>query len=180
MSATGQTIKRLADTFGPSLTMEQAGDQTAVVVGVDKLREVLLFLKTDETLSYSTMTDLFAIDRYGREPRFEVVYLLNSIKLAERLVLKVRVADGESIPTVSDIWLAAEWLEREAYDMFGLRFDNHPDLRRILMVEDFEGYPLRKDFPTEGYGFDQPFKVVLEEEAGSAEDSGSPSKKVDW
>ena len=109
------------------------------------------------------MTDLFAVDRHGSDPRFEVVYLLNSLDLKERLVVKVRVADNEPVPTVSDLWRAADWLEREAYDMFGVRFENHPDLRRILSVEDFDGYPLRKDFPTEGYGFDEPFVVRLEE-----------------
>ncbi len=103
------------------------------------------------------------MDRYGREPRFEVVYLMSSTALGERLAVKVRVRENETVPTVSDLWRAAEWLEREAYDMFGIVFENHPDLRRILMVEDFDGYPLRKDFPTEGYGFEEPFRVNLDE-----------------
>jgi NADH-quinone oxidoreductase subunit C len=164
MSISGPTIERLSATFGASLTCEQAGGFLSVITGKDVLRDVLLFLKTDEGLGYTMMTDLFAVDRSGSEPRFEVVYLLNSLQLKERVVVKVRVADGESVPTVSDLWRAADWLEREAYDMFGVRFENHPDLRRILSVEDFDGYPLRKDFPTEGYGFEEPYVVKLEEE----------------
>jgi NADH-quinone oxidoreductase subunit C len=163
MSASDPTIERLTGKFGASLACEQAGGQAAVIARKDVLRELLLFLKTDELLGYTMLTDLFAIDRYGSEPRFEVIYFLNSLQLKERLVVKVRLADGELVPTVSDIWRAAEWLEREAYDMFGLRFENHPDLRRILTVEDFDGYPLRKDFPTEGFGFEIPFRVKLEE-----------------
>ncbi len=163
MSASDLTIERLTGRFGASLTCEQAGGLRAVIVGRDVLRDVLTFLKTDEELGYTMMTDLFAVDRNGSDPRFEVVYLLNSLQLKERLVVKVRVADGEPVPTVSDLFRAADWLEREAYDMFGVRFENHPDLRRILSVEEFDGYPLRKDFPTEGYGFDEPFVVTLEE-----------------
>jgi NADH-quinone oxidoreductase subunit C len=165
MRGAGATIEKLQSVFGAAITVEQAGSQTVVVVGKERLREVLLFLKDDGSLLYSTMTDLFAVDRFGAAPRFEVAYLLNSLSLKERVLVKVRLGEGESVPTVSDLWRAAEWLEREAYDMFGIRFEDHPDLRRILMVEDFDGYPLRKDFPTEGYGFDKPFKVSLEEGA---------------
>ncbi len=164
MSTSDPTIERLTGRFGASLSYEQAGGKPAVIAGKNALRDVLLFLKTDEALLYTMMTDLFAVDRNASDPRFEVVYLLNSLHLKERLVVKVRVADGEPVPTVSDLWRAADWLEREAYDMLGVRFSNHPDLRRILCVEDFDGYPLRKDFPTEGYGFEEPFVVRLEQE----------------
>ncbi len=164
MSAPSLTIDKLSGKFGASVAFEQAGGLTAVIAGKDVLRDLLLFLKTDEALAYSMLTDLFAVDRYGSDPRFEIAYLLNSLQLMERLVVKVRIADGDSVPTVSDMWRAADWLEREAYDMFGLCFENHPDLRRILTVEDFDGYPLRKDFPTEGFGFETPFRVKLEED----------------
>lgn len=157
-------IKRLTDKFGDSVTAERAGDQVSVVADKGRLRDVLLFLKTEQGLSFAMLTDLFAVDRYRRVPRFEVVYLLNSLELKQRFVVKVRVEDGEPLPTVSDIWGTADWLEREAYDMFGLAFEGHPDMRRILTADDFEGHPLRKDFPTEGYGFDRPFVVDLEKE----------------
>ena len=165
MNSAETTIAKLRAAFGGALTVEQAGSQAVVVVGKERLREVLLFLRDDGGLLYSMMTDLFAVDRFGAFPRFEVAYLLNSLLVKERVLVKVRAGEGESVPTVSDLWRAAEWLEREAYDMFGIPFENHPNLRRILMVEDFDGYPLRKDFPTEGYGFDKPFRVSLEEGA---------------
>lgn len=164
MTDTEKTIKKLTGAYGGSIAIEKADDLPCVTVAIERVREVLSSLKKDPELSFAMLTDLFAVDCYGRTPRFEVVYLLNSLQIKHRLIVKVKVNDGESVPTVSDIWAAAEWLEREAYDMFGLRFDNHPDLRRILMVEDFDGYPLRKDFPTEGHGFNEPFSVHLEED----------------
>ncbi|MGD0230123.1 MAG: NADH-quinone oxidoreductase subunit C [Syntrophorhabdales bacterium] len=170
-------VRRLTEKFGSALTVEEPvgrDHQAAVVVPKERLRDVLLFMKTDEALLYTMMTDLFAVDHYGDAPRFEIVYLMSSVTLKDRLAVKVRAGDGEPVPTVSDMWRAAEWLEREAYDMFGLPFENHPDLRRILMVEDFEGYPLRKDFPIEGYGFDEPFRVNLDRaQAGEGGEPGA-------
>jgi NADH-quinone oxidoreductase subunit C len=164
MKDTGIMLARLSDAFGGSVAVERAEGQPLVVAAKEKLREVLIFLKGDENLAFTMLTDLFAVDYYHRIPRFEVVYLLTSLKLNNRLTVKVKVADGEHVPTVSDVWRAADWLEREAYDMFGITFDNHPDLRRILMIEEFDGHPLRKDFPTEGHGFNEPFSIYLEEE----------------
>jgi NADH-quinone oxidoreductase subunit C len=163
-TAAENVIKKLADKFGGSIAIERAGELTSIVVDRGKLREALLFLKTDSDVLFEMLTDLFAVDCYGREPRFEVVYLLTSLGRNVRLVVKTRVGDGEPVPTVSDIFSVADWLEREAYDMFGLRFEGHPNLTRILTVDDFDGHPLRKDFPTEGYGFDKPFTVNLGEE----------------
>lgn len=157
-------IDKLSGKFGSSVTFEMAGSQPTAVVDKVKLREVLSFLKSASDFGSPMLTDLFPVDYFPKNPRFEVVYLLTSLQTKERLVIKVRLNDGERVGSVSDIFASAEWLEREAFDMFGIRFDNHPDMRRILMVEDFDGFPLRKDFPTEGYGFDKPFKVELEEE----------------
>jgi NADH-quinone oxidoreductase subunit C len=159
-----KAIKRLESRFAGFVTVDKAGGQTNAVIDKGKLRDALLFLKTEGDLAYTMLTDLFIVDYHPREPRFEVVYLLTSWELKDRVVVKVRIVDGERVPTVSDLWGAANWLEREAYDMFGVRFDAHPDLRRILMMEDFDGHPLRKDYPTEGYGFEKPFKVELAEE----------------
>jgi NADH-quinone oxidoreductase subunit C len=164
LTISDKAIKRLAAQFAGSVVVETAGFQTNAVVEKSRLRDILLFLKKEEGLAYSMLTDLFVVDHHPKDPRFEIVYLLTSWELKDRVVVKVRIVDGERMPSVSDLFEAANWLEREAYDMFGVRFDDHPDLRRILMVEDFDGHPLRKDFPTEGYGFDKPFKVELEEE----------------
>ncbi len=157
-------IRRVAEAFGNSVVVERSGSQTSVAVGKNSLRDVLLFLKSDEELRFTVLTDLFVVDRGHVRPRFEIVYLLNSFESKKRITIKTRIDDGESVPTVSDLWGGAEWLEREAYDMFGLKFEGHPFLRRILTVEDFDGHPLRKDFPTEGFAFDTPVKVDLTEE----------------
>jgi NADH-quinone oxidoreductase subunit C len=103
------------------------------------------------------LTDLCGVDFFPAQPRFEVVYLLYSMKAQQRLRLKIRVGESESVSSVESIWKAADWLEREVYDLFGITFDNHPDLRRILLWDGYEGYPLRKDFPVEGPDFDKPF-----------------------
>jgi NADH-quinone oxidoreductase subunit C len=124
------------------------------------------FLHDDEELSYDMLIDLTAVDYYEKSPRFEIVYLLHSMKFANRIRIKIGCDEAEEIETVSDIWRSAEWLEREVYDMFGIRFRGHPDLRRILLTDDFEGHPLKKDFPVEGYDFDKPFEVKLEEGQG--------------
>ena len=86
----------------------------------------------------------------GREPRFEVVYHLFSISRHHRIRLKAMVGENETIPSVISVWGTADWLEREAYDMYGIVFDGHPNLTRILMPDDWDGYPLRKDYPLKG------------------------------
>jgi NADH-quinone oxidoreductase subunit C len=102
-------------------------------------------------LSFDYLIDISSVDNFGDEPRFEIVYELYSITLGVHLRLKTRVSeDPGEVPTVSDIWPAANWHEREIYDMMGLRFTDHPDLRRILMWEGYPYFPLRKEFPLEG------------------------------
>jgi NADH-quinone oxidoreductase subunit C len=103
------------------------------------------------------LADLCGVDYFPQAPRFEVVYLLYSFKNNHRLRVKIKVGEGESVLSVESIWKAADWLEREAYDLFGISFANHPDLRRILLWDGYEGHPLRKDFPVEGPDFDKPF-----------------------
>ncbi len=143
--------------------MEFRGE-TSITIAAGQLRDVMVFLKDSDNCAYDLLVDLTGIDYGSRSPRFTVVYLLHSMKFNNRLRIKVDVEEGGAVETVADIWKAADWLEREAYDMFGISFSNHPDLRRILLEEDFAGHPLRKDFPLEGADFGTPFNVCLEEE----------------
>jgi NADH-quinone oxidoreductase subunit C len=103
-------------------------------------------------LRFSFLSDITTLDRFTIEPRFEVNYHLLSLDRRERVRLKVRLSGSDpSIHSVTTIWPTANWHERENFDLFGIRFEGHPDLRRILMPDDWEGYPLRKDYPVEGY-----------------------------
>jgi len=122
------------------------GDDT-VVVGPEALREVATFLHDDAEVGFEILMDVTAVDYLRRKPRFEVVYHFLSHRRNQRLRIKVPV-DGKDprVPTLQDLWISANWLEREVWDMFGVRFDDHPDLRRILMYEEFEGHALRKDY----------------------------------
>ncbi|MBI4638847.1 MAG: NADH-quinone oxidoreductase subunit C [Candidatus Rokubacteria bacterium] len=147
-------LERLGQTFGASIveTHDHRGDQTAVVAP-DAIIAVLRYCRDDPALAFDLLMDLTAVDylRYpGREdgPRFEVVYHLYSIPKHHRLRVKVRVdEDDPHVPTAVGLWPIANWFEREVWDMFGVRFDGHPDLRRLLMYEEFAGHPLRKDYP---------------------------------
>ena len=125
------------------------------MIAARDIREVAKFCK--EELSFDYLLDISSVDNFGEEPRFEVVYELYSITLAIHLRLKLRVAeDAATVDTVSDIWPTANWHEREIYDMMGLRFNGHPDLRRILMWDGYPYFPLRKEFPLEGKPSDMP------------------------
>ncbi|MEN2986466.1 MAG: NADH-quinone oxidoreductase subunit C [Thermodesulfovibrionaceae bacterium] len=124
-------------------------DECTVTVKKEKIRDILKYLKDTPSLEFDYLVDLTAVDYLGfREPRFDVVYYLMSIKHKHRIRIKAQVSEQECfIDTVSDIWATANWFERECFDMFGIKFKGHPDLRRILMPEDWIGYPLRKDYP---------------------------------
>jgi NADH-quinone oxidoreductase subunit C len=124
--------------------------QTTIYVSRDDLPAVARVLRGGPDFRFDFLAELTAVDFWPREPRFELVYVLVSIERRARLRLKVRVrGDGARIGTVSDVWPAANWLEREVWDLFGVVFDGHPDPRRLLMPEDWEGYPLRKDYPVQ-------------------------------
>jgi len=125
-------------------------EEMTIVIARGFLREACSLLKLD--LGFTFLADLTAVDWYPSEPRFEVVYHLLSMKSKERLRLKVKLAgDDANVESVTGIWPAANFFEREVYDLFGVRFAGHPNLRRIMMPEDWEGHPLRKDYPVEGY-----------------------------
>jgi NADH-quinone oxidoreductase subunit C len=117
----------------------------------------MLTLHDNDDLPYDLLFDVLGIDRLPEKPRFDLIYILMSTKDFSRLFVRLKVEEGEQVPSVSSIWHSANWGEREVYDLMGIAFSDHPDLKRILMWKNFEGHPLRKDFPLEGKGFDRPF-----------------------
>ncbi len=145
------TLKKLKEKF-PDYVLDAGEFRDQVYVYVDKrgVLEVLNFLRDDAQLNYDFLTDLTAVDNLGKEPRFEMVYNLYSIKYRHRFRVKVSLAEDESIPSSVEVWKTADWHEREVFDMFGINFEGHPDLRRIMMPDDYPGHPLRKDFPLQG------------------------------
>jgi len=127
---------------------EKFGELT-IEVSPERVVEACRLLK--DSLQFERLSTVTAVDRYPSEPRFEVVYHLQSIARNEWLRLKCRLAgDSPEIDTVTGVWRGANWYEREAFDLFGIRFRNHPDPRRIMMPDDWEGHPLRRDYPVTG------------------------------
>ncbi|MBC8104564.1 MAG: NADH-quinone oxidoreductase subunit C [Cytophagales bacterium] len=128
-------------------------DQDFLTVRKDRIVDILTTLRDDADCDYRLVSDIFGVDLLGfdREPRFEVIYSLYSLSTNRRIVIKAQVDEDEAaIDTVSDVWPAANWPEREIFDLFGIHFKGHPDLRRILMPDDWVGHPLRKDYPLGG------------------------------
>ncbi|OGQ06291.1 MAG: hypothetical protein A2W61_06680 [Deltaproteobacteria bacterium RIFCSPLOWO2_01_44_7] len=144
-----EAIDHLKRAFGPAIleTSNNLGNETAVV-SKEKIVEVVKFLRDTPDLKFNFMMDLAGADYPGRSERFEVIYHFYSLSTKKRIRLKVRVSEENlEIPSIHTLYKAANWFEREAFDMFGIRFQGHPNLKRILMFEEFEGYPLRKDYP---------------------------------
>ena len=147
-------LERVRARFGPGVVdaHDHRGDHTAIVAR-DALLSVLVWCRDEPALAFDMLTDLTAVDylQYpGREdgPRFEVVYHLYSVPHNHRLRVKVRVEEDDAVvPSAVALWPIANWFEREVWDMFGVRFEGHPDPRRLLMYEEFVGHPLRKDYP---------------------------------
>ncbi|HBB41148.1 MAG: NADH-quinone oxidoreductase subunit C [Nitrospirae bacterium CG18_big_fil_WC_8_21_14_2_50_70_55] len=143
-----ETVACLRERFPAAILETHAfrGDDT-VVIGPEALRAVATFLHDDLDHGFEILMDVTAVDYLRRKPRFEVVYHFLSHRRRERLRLKVPV-DGKSpvVPSLCDLWPSANWYEREVWDMYGVRFEGHPDLRRILMYDEFVGFPLRKDY----------------------------------
>ncbi len=143
------TLKKLAERFPGAIveTHSHRGDDTAVVKK-EAILDICTFLKNDEGLLYNFMMDLTAVDYLGKDPRFEVVYHLFSLKHNMRVRIKARVPESDcSIDSIVPVWIGANWFEREVYDMYGITFNGHPEMRRILLYEEFQGHPLRKDYP---------------------------------
>jgi len=179
-------IERLRAQLGGAIleTSELRGDEVAVVAPASWI-EAARLLRDDRELAMDHFVDLTAVDRPEREPdgpRFDVLLSLRSSKRNHRVRLLTRVADGQALASVVPLWLGANWAEREVWDMFGIRFEGHPDLRRILLYEEFEGHPLRKDYPIERA---QPL-VPYRDDADVSKlppfgaDEGQPMARVDW
>ena len=129
-------------------------DRNELTIWVDRvaLRDCCLALRSNSQLQYNALADLTCVDWYPKEPRFEVVYQLFSTANKKYLRLKVRLSgDDANVDSLTPLWPGANFFEREVFDLFGVRFDEHPNLTRIMMPEDWEGHPLRKDYPVEGY-----------------------------
>lgn len=154
MSA-AQDIEKLSAKFGENVvgTKEFRGEHT-INVKHGVLHEVLAAAKKE--MGYEMIIDISSLDHFGEDPRFEMVYELASLDDSKHLRVKAKVSEEEEVPTATDIWLGADWHEREVYDMMGIRFSGHPDLRRILMWEGYPFYPLRKDFPLAGRPSEMP------------------------
>ncbi len=153
MSAAEQLQKMLsgkeAGAFSPVLEIRNGG--LIAVVAPKQIVPFLTFLRDDKNLLFQQLMDVTGADYPEREKRFEVVYQLLSLRHNRRLMVKICAGEGESVPSVTKVFSSAGWYEREAFDLYGVSFSGHPDLRRILTDYNFEGHPLRKDFPLTGY-----------------------------
>jgi NADH-quinone oxidoreductase subunit C len=143
------TLKALKDRFGaavPDCGLDR-GDLTALVLR-DSLHEIAVFLKNTPGLDFQMLIDLCGVDYLPRKPRFEVVYQFHCLERNERLRLKVQIEESDcEVDSLADLYPIADWLEREAWDMFGVVFRGHPNLKRLLMYDSFVGHPLRRDYP---------------------------------
>ena len=178
-------VKAIETKFG-SRVLEKTnfrGDESVYVVPRD-WREVATFLRESE-LDMQQFIDLTAVDYPEREPddpRFEVILRARSVTTKARITLKTKLEDGASLATLTDVWPGANWAEREVWDMFGIKFDGHPDMRRILMYEEFEGFPLRKDYPIDRT---QPLveyreNVATHKLAPFGQEEGQPFARIQW
>ena len=144
-----QVLDRLTDELGDAVLDSHTdhGDETACIE-VGQLHRAARFLRDDPELAMNMLVDVTAVDRPDRNKRFDIVYHFHSLEHGHRIRLKVEASDsGEpEVRTLADLWKSAQWLEREVYDMFGARFEGHPDLRRLFLWEGYPGHPLRKDF----------------------------------
>jgi len=157
----------IAASLGPAVLARQiAYGELTVVVSAEAIARVLTFLRDDGRCQFVSFVDLCGVDYPGREKRFDVVYHLLSPRRNTRIRIKVETDEVTPVPSVIDVFPAANWFEREAYDLYGILFSGHPDLRRILTDYGFEGHPLRKDFPLTGFvevRYDEEQKRVIYE-----------------
>ncbi|HVH44556.1 MAG TPA: NADH-quinone oxidoreductase subunit C [Labilithrix sp.] len=186
-----RALEALKSKFGDAVieTHSDFGDDTAVV-RAESWKEICRFLRDDPAMAFDMLVDLCGVDYPDRVPRFEVVLHLYSISKRHRLRLKARVGDAEGdgaeIDSVAHIWIGSNWFERETYDLMGISFKGHPDLRRILMYPEFEGHPLRKDYPANKtqplvpYRTEAEAGLPLEKLAPFGIDEGMPFGRKVW
>ncbi|MCX7808981.1 MAG: NADH-quinone oxidoreductase subunit C, partial [Deltaproteobacteria bacterium] len=179
-----QVIARLKEKFGTSVleTSDFRGDDEAVVLKTVWL-EVAKFLRDDPFCAMDHYIDITAVDYPMREgPRFDVLLFVRSSTRRHRVRIRTRVHEEESLPSLVSVWPGACWSEREVFDMFGIRFDNHPDLRRILLYPEFVGHPLRKDYPIEKTQPLVPYREVpgIDKLPPFGPEMGQPWSRVDW
>jgi len=179
-------IERLRAKFGERIleTSDFRGDDAAIVAPESWI-EVATFLRDDPECAMNQWVDLTAVDYPEREPeiaRFDVLVSVRSFEKKHRVRIKTRVADGKSLPTLTKVWVGADWAEREVFDMFGIKFEGHHDLRRILLYEEFVGHPLRKDYPIEKTQPLIPYRQVdgLAKLPPFGLDEGQPWARVNW
>lgn len=144
-----KTLKAIKEKFGDAVLEAglDKGDLVAIVTA-GSLHDIIAFLRDTPELDFNMLADLFGVDYLPRKPRFEVVYSLHCIERNERIRLRVQLDEKKcEMDTVTDLYPVANWLEREAWDMFGVVFKGHPNLKRLLMYEPFDGHPLRRDYP---------------------------------
>jgi NADH-quinone oxidoreductase subunit C len=137
---------------GAVLDVVSFRDETTIIVPHELLRAAAERCRADAKLQFNLLSDATCLDRFPSEPRFELNYQLVSIPRRDKVRLRVNLrGEDPSVDSLVPVWPGANWLEREIFDLFGIRFNGHPDLRRILLPEDWEGYPLRRDYPVEGF-----------------------------
>ncbi len=161
-----KVLDRMLEGLGKEVvesTCSHRGDETATIRAGDIAR-ACRFLKDDPECSFEMLSDVTCVDWIEEEPRFEIVYHLYSVSKKHRVRLKARVSiESPTLPTVTGVWRGADWFEREVYDMYGILFEGHPNLRRILLYPEFEGHPLRKDYPLNG---EQPLTELRDPDTG--------------
>ena len=158
-------------------------NQLQISISTNQILDVVDYIKNDEACEFRQITDIAGVDFPDRQKRFDVIYHFLSFKHNSRLRIKIIIGEDESIPSITSIFPAANWFEREAFDMYGIQFKDHPDLRRILTDYGFEGYPLRKDFPLSGnveIRYDEIDKKIIHEPVNLQQDFRSFDIQSPW
>ena len=180
-----RVVSRLVARFGAAiLAHENFRGDDEVLVAPESWLAVARYLREDAECAMNQFVDITAVDYPEREPaiaRFDVLLFVRSLVRKQRVRLKTRVRDGEELDSLTPVWEGANWTEREVFDMFGVRFRGHPDLRRILMYDEFVGYPLRKDYPIQKTQPLIPYRDVGPSKlAPFGADEGNPYGRIDW